>query len=190
MSDPYSSEDSRPPPLPNNYDIDLGGLAPVFGVQGSKPEPDYLNYNAGGRGLTEKMFCNAGIAYLAGTFLGGGYGLIEGARLASGKRFRLKVNSILNFGSKRGSRFGNALGVLGLMYTVCEHLYDSAEISETTSLDWLPPVAAGLTTGMLYKSTTGPKTAVLAGVIGAGLAGTTYAGNNFYESLGRRSSRR
>mmetsp|Transcript_12806 Transcript_12806/g.16825 ORF Transcript_12806/g.16825 Transcript_12806/m.16825 type:complete len:189 (+) Transcript_12806:95-661(+) len=184
--DPYRSGDSGPPPLPLGGDLDLGSLAPVFGVQGGAPEPDYLDYDIKGRGLIEKMFCNVGIAYLSGTLLGGGYGLWEGARLAAGKRFRLKVNSMLNHSGKRGSRIGNALGVLALMYTVTEHLYDMTEVHVTTGQDWIPPIMAGATTGLVYKATAGPRAMALAGVLGAGVVGTGYAGGKLYENFSQR----
>ncbi len=91
--------------------------------------PDYLEYEASGRGLMQTMFANAGLSYLIGTFGGGIYGFNEGLRNTPSHRFRVKLNSVLNHCSRHGSRVGNMLGVWSVLYSFYENFADQVSSS-------------------------------------------------------------
>ena len=101
-------------------DIDLGRIAPVFGVNApTSGGAEYLDINIGGRSFSQQLFYNTGTSYLAGILAGGSYGALEGLRNAPSHKFKIRMNSLLNASGKRGSRTGNALGTLGMYETFC-----------------------------------------------------------------------
>ena len=53
---------------------------------------------------------------LLGLGLGGTYGVAEGLKNAPKKKFKIRLNSVLNACGRRGSRVGNAVGVLGVYF--------------------------------------------------------------------------
>jgi import inner membrane translocase subunit TIM23 len=61
---------------------------------------------------------------MLGTFGGGLYGLREGVRHSPSSRFRVKLNSILNHCGRYGSRWGNSLGVVAILYSIYEGAAD------------------------------------------------------------------
>jgi Tim17/Tim22/Tim23/Pmp24 family len=61
------------------------------------------------------------VCYLLGTLSGGAYGVVEGARNAPSTRARIRMNAILNGAGKRGSKLGNGVAVLAMMYTGVDH---------------------------------------------------------------------
>lgn len=117
-------------PLPDfsGANIDIRTVAPALGVAGRR-QPDYLDYDQKGRGIIVTMFANAGVAYLTGTVAGGVYGLREGFLNSPSSRYRVKLNSILNHCGRYGSRWGNALGVIAILYSLYEGAADSVSIS-------------------------------------------------------------
>jgi len=64
------------------------------------------------RGVMERATYATGCCYMAGIGLGGMRGFFVGLRNAPNKRFRIRVNSVLN-ACGRGARLGNSLGVIG-----------------------------------------------------------------------------
>ncbi len=105
------------------------------------------------RGATDRMFYGTGISYLAGSGLGGAFGLVEGLRQKEASTFKLRLNAVLNGCSRRGPLVGNTVGVLALMYSfgTAGLAYSPVEIpAEITS------PAAGALAGALYKSTGAP----------------------------------
>ena len=156
--------------------VDTRAVAPMFGSSGrSDDDVEYLDYNKKGRGWSERMFYNTGMAYGAGVILGGGYGAVEGLRSSPSRRMKIRVNALLNGMGKRGSRVGNAVGAVAVLYSSFESLADYVELEQYTGgYDIVNPIAAAVATGVMYKSTKGPKVMALAGVLGAGLvAGAT-----------------
>ena len=103
--------------------IDIRTVAPALGVSVNR-QPDYLDYDQKGRGIVVTMFANSGVAYLMGTGGGGLYGLREGLTHSPSSRFRVKLNSILNHCGRHGSRWGNALGVVAILYSIYEGVAD------------------------------------------------------------------
>jgi Tim17/Tim22/Tim23/Pmp24 family len=114
-------------PLPDfrATNIQLQTIAPALGVP-SIPQhrPDYLEYDAGGRGVIVTMFANTGLAYLIGTGAGGIYGFRHGLAATPSTRFRVQLNSVLNHSGRYGSRAGNTLGVFSVLYSLYEGLFD------------------------------------------------------------------
>jgi hypothetical protein len=114
-------------PLPNFTgagSIELSTIAPALGVS-RKKSPDYLDYDQKGRGVIVTMFSNTGVSYLIGTTFGGFYGLREGLYRTPSSRFKVKLNSVLNHCGRHGSRVGNSVGVLSIMYSLYEGFADS-----------------------------------------------------------------
>eukprot|EP00924_Labyrinthula_sp_SR-Ha-C_P016011 snap_masked-scaffold_4-processed-gene-16.43-mRNA-1 protein AED:0.08 eAED:0.08 QI:0/-1/0/1/-1/1/1/0/205 len=183
-AEPEGYQYSAPNPLAAIRGINPQTLSPGY-ASSSVPEPDYLNYDIKGRGWTEKTFLNVGTTYLSGILLGGAYGFFEGLSTSPSNKFKIRLNSVLNACGRRGSRVGNAIGSLALMFSLTDaflerglHLDEkfkdvfkdnhfSAEVST--------PVLSGMVTGLMYKSTMGLKTMSLAGVMGGGLVFTVEA---------------
>lgn len=100
--------------LPGVDRIDPRKLAPIYGLQTHASEPEYLKYNIKGRDIFGRLFFNSGVAWLGGFSVAGAYGFAEGWRNAANPSFKVKLNSVMNAVSKRGSKVGNALGTIGM----------------------------------------------------------------------------
>jgi import inner membrane translocase subunit TIM23 len=100
--------------------------------------------------------------------LGGAWGLREGSRRPLAvSNTRLRINSVLNSVTRRGTFIGNSAGVLALVYNGINSTIDGVRGKH----DVLGSVAAGGVTGALYKSTAGVKPAVVAAAFMSGAAG-------------------
>ena len=166
---------SSPPPLPSFDQLSLRTFAPVLQVQTS--EPDYLDYDIKGRGVFERVFSNSGTAYLTGVLSGSVYGTRAGLQSVPNSLFKVKVNAVLNHASKHGSRFGNTLGTLALLYSLSEGAIEQASLDSAAPpsvRELVNPALAALVAGGIYKSTSGPRVAALAGTIGLGVVCATY----------------
>lgn len=115
---------------------------------------------------------------------GGGYGLYQ---LASNQpeiaidSNRVRLNRFLNMTGRNGRSFGNAFGILGLMFAVSESsLTYSIEPYLPTSLG---TIGAGFATGAIFRSTRGPKAAAISGAVGATAALTLLIGRQFISGL-------
>jgi len=163
--------------------INPQAVAPMFGsIETSKPrfQPEYLEYNT--KGIVDRMFFNAGAAYLLGIGSGGAFGVLNGLQTAPNRRFRIVVNSVLNKSGRYGSRFGNAIGAVAMIYSLAEYAVDQTPVEYYVGSDEIvPPVIAATLTGLLYKSSQGPKTMALAGVLG----GAAAAGFSLFRSYTR-----
>jgi hypothetical protein len=77
--------------------------------------PDYIpTPSARGRDIFQRLFFNTGALFLLGFGGGGAYGSIEGFRTAANPSLRIRINGIINGMSKRGSKLGNSLGIIGM----------------------------------------------------------------------------
>jgi import inner membrane translocase subunit TIM23 len=112
--------------------IQLSTIAPALGVP-RKAQPDYLDYDTGGRGIVVTMFANAGLSYTLGIVGGGLYGLREGLANTPSSRFKVKLNSVLNHCGRHGSRAGNVFGVLSIMYSLYEWQADKVRTHSNMS---------------------------------------------------------
>jgi len=120
-----------PSNLPKFTPIDLTTIAPAIGSHlppgalKHQPQPDYLDYDQKGRGFAVTLFANTGSSYMLGIFGGGLMGLREGLANTPSSRMKVKLNSVLNHCGKYGSRAGNSLGVLSILYTFYEWVGDT-----------------------------------------------------------------
>ena len=76
------------------------------------------------------MFANSGTCYLMGIVSGGLYGLQKGITSTQSSKFKVKVNSVLNNAGRYGSRAGNSLGVVAVMYSLYEGLADNVSLMD------------------------------------------------------------
>mmetsp|Transcript_11642 Transcript_11642/g.21012 ORF Transcript_11642/g.21012 Transcript_11642/m.21012 type:complete len:215 (+) Transcript_11642:137-781(+) len=190
---PYDDNDSSSnTPLPdfNASNIQLSTVAPAFGIPKSSlpnaavgaAQPDYLDYDQKGRGMVSTMFTNSGISYMLGVTLGGMYGLKEGLAKTPSSRWKVKLNSVLNHCGRNGSSVGNMLGATAILYSLYEGLADNLELDQYSGPIQPPaPLFAGALTGATYYMRAGPRVAALAGAIGMGTVGGTFA---LYSVLG------
>ncbi|RHY80264.1 hypothetical protein DYB37_006868 [Aphanomyces astaci] len=168
------------PDFGGNSQIDLGAIAPVFGIAGTTAPSaaDYLEYDARGRGFHERATHIIGMSYFGGILGGGAIGVVEGIRNAPSSKLKVRLNSLFNAAGHRGSRAGNALGILALMYSSIQELADTAELERFVPVDKAVPVLAAGATGMLYKATAGTRPMVMAGAIGAVVMGAFQFGSS------------
>lgn len=111
------------------------------------------------RSWGENLQYYTGIGYLSGAIIGGAKGSIEGLKTAeSNDTLKLRVNRVLNSGGHVGRKFGNTLGILGLMFAGLE----SGAIHFRGQDDFLNTVVAGLGSGAIYKASAGPRSAAIA----------------------------
>lgn len=190
---PYDDNDSSTSntPLPdfNASNIQLSTVAPAFGIPSSSlpsaaatAQPDYLDYDQKGRGIVSTMFTNSGISYMLGVTLGGLYGLREGLAKTPSSRWKVKLNSVLNHCGRHGSGVGNMMGATAILYSLYEGVADNYELDQYTGPIQPPaPLFAGAMTGATYYMRAGPRVAGLAGAIGLGAVGGTFA---VYSMLG------
>ena len=134
---------------------------------------------AGGRFPANQLLPYIVSQVLGGIVAGGVYGLREGLLHTPSSRFKVKLNSVLNHCGRHGSRAGNVLGVASIMYSLYEGLADHYDLDQYTRpvVGEVPasPAFAALMTGVTFKATAGPRVAALAGTIGLGAVGATYA---------------
>ncbi|KAK0238821.1 Tim17-domain-containing protein [Armillaria nabsnona] len=120
------------------------------------------------RGFSDDLCYGTGTMYLGGLALGGLWGMREGARRPLAvSNTRLRINSILNSVTRRGTFIGNSAGVLALVYNGVNSSIDAMRGKH----DILGSMGAGGITGVLYKSTAGVKPALSAAIFMSGVAG-------------------
>ncbi|KAI0708860.1 mitochondrial import inner membrane translocase subunit tim23 [Cerioporus squamosus] len=120
------------------------------------------------RGWSDDLCYGTGTMYLSGLALGGVWGLREGARRPLAvSNARLRINSILNSITRRGTFIGNSAGCLALVYNAFNSSIDHFRGVHDT----YGSMAAGALTGALYKSTAGVKPALAAATFISGAAG-------------------
>lgn len=108
--------------------------------------------------------------FCAGLAIGGAWGLREGAkRPLAVSNTRLRVNSVLNSITRRGTFIGNSAGVAGKVHVVSYRMFSGSPYHYYTALlyngvnssidafrgehDSMGSMAAGAVTGALFKST-------------------------------------
>ncbi|KAJ6504863.1 Tim17-domain-containing protein [Mycena vitilis] len=120
------------------------------------------------RGWSDDLCYGTGTMYLGGLALGGAWGVREGAtRPLAVSNSRLRINSVLNSVTRRGTFIGNSAGVLALVYNGVNSSIDAMRGKH----DILGSMGAGGITGALYKSTAGVKPALAAATFMSGVAG-------------------
>ncbi|KAG5647887.1 hypothetical protein DXG03_007811 [Asterophora parasitica] len=120
------------------------------------------------RGWSDDLCYGTGTMYLSGLALGGAWGVREGARRPLAvSNTRLRINSVLNSVTRRGTFIGNSAGVLALMYNGVNSSIDAIRGKH----DAYGSMGAGAVTGALFKSTAGVKPAIAAAAFMSGMAG-------------------
>ncbi|OSX64211.1 hypothetical protein POSPLADRAFT_1137606 [Postia placenta MAD-698-R-SB12] len=120
------------------------------------------------RGWSDDLCYGTGTMYLSGLALGGVWGLREGARRPlAASNSRLRINSVLNSVTRRGTFIGNSAGVLALVYNGINSSIDGIRGRHDT----VGSMAAGALTGALYKATAGVRPALAAATFVSALAG-------------------
>ncbi|PPQ79684.1 hypothetical protein CVT25_003258 [Psilocybe cyanescens] len=120
------------------------------------------------RGWSDDLCYGTGTMYLSGLALGGAWGVREGARRPLAvSNSRLRINSILNSVTRRGTFIGNSAGVMALMYNGVNSSIDALRGKHDTA----GSMAAGAVTGALFKSTAGIKPVIAAATVVSGMAG-------------------
>ncbi|CAK9135048.1 unnamed protein product [Ilex paraguariensis] len=149
---------------------------PIENLYNLPTSPEYLFHEEAAvqrRSWSENLQYYTGSGYLAGAITGGIKGSFEGLKAAEpGDTLKLRLNRVLNSGGQTGRRFGNSLGVLGLIFSGLE----SGIVHYRGTDDLLNSVMAGLGTGALYRAAKGPRSAAIAGVFGGLAAGVAVVG--------------
>mmetsp|Transcript_22539 Transcript_22539/g.27177 ORF Transcript_22539/g.27177 Transcript_22539/m.27177 type:complete len:252 (-) Transcript_22539:304-1059(-) len=175
---PSAAERVAPPQIGYNpYEglpstLDAGMLNKLYNLPES---PEYLfdeeaSYKR--RAWNENLQYFTGLGYFGGSLAGGGYGAFKGvttpAPLGAIDTSKLKMNRVLNGATNRGTFLGNSLGVVGLLYAVSDSAISNARGLDESDL--LNSTAAGVVTGMVYKSMSGPRAALVYGSAGGAIA--------------------
>lgn len=161
MSQQFSSSSGSPFTIPDGSSVNLNKLSK--GKQG----PDYIPYNKGGRDSYGRLSFNTGVFWLSGFIVGGGIGLYEGYKGASSPNYKIRFNSVMNGFSKRGSAYGNTLGIIAFLYTASGLALDMVPFEPIRENQFATPILSGAMTGLIYKSTRGVRAASLAACVGA-----------------------
>ncbi|EAU90199.1 mitochondrial import inner membrane translocase subunit tim23 [Coprinopsis cinerea okayama7 len=120
------------------------------------------------RGWSDDLCYGTGTMYLSGLALGGIWGVREGARRPLAvSNARLRINSILNSVTRRGTFIGNSAGVMALMYNGINSSIDAFRGKHDTA----GSMTAGALTGLLFKSTSGVRPAIVSASVVSGMAG-------------------
>ncbi|KAJ0979236.1 hypothetical protein J5N97_014710 [Dioscorea zingiberensis] len=179
--DPSSdNDDRRIHRIFNPYEhIEIAGIYPAHGLSYNLPVSPEILFEEEGlsdrRSWGYNLSFFSGSGYLAGSVFGGAKGTVAGIRAAEpGDSLKLRLNRVLNSSGQVGRRYGNSLGVLGLIFGGLE-----SGVSYATGKDGVwTSVAAGLGTGAIYKAASGPRSAAIAGAIGGVAAALSVAGKH------------
>ncbi|KAI0389980.1 Tim17-domain-containing protein [Xylariaceae sp. FL0594] len=116
------------------------------------------------RGFSDDLCYGTGITYLTALSIGGAWGLQEGLRKSAGQPPKLRLNSVLNSVTRRGPFLGNSAGVVAITYNCINSLIGYARGKH----DAANTIVAGTLSGMVFRSTRGPRQMMIAG----GVVGT------------------
>lgn len=103
----------------------------------------------------------------SGLLYGGVYGTYRGLVTAPNPLFKVRLNSVVNQTTRYGPWSANSLGVLALTWATLDSLIGGVRDSD----DYVTHVAAGFSTGFLFKCTTGIRQACTAGGLVGGVVG-------------------
>ncbi|TYJ58171.1 hypothetical protein B9479_000995 [Cryptococcus floricola] len=125
------------------------------------------------RGWTDDLCVGTGTTYVSGLAAGGLWGIKDGLSrpLGNNPSFKLRLNSILNGCTRRGSFMGNSLGVLAIFYNLTNSSLDAVRGKH----DVFNAVAAASVSGAIFKSTAGLRPAMVGAGIG-GIAASAWSG--------------
>lgn len=139
------------------------------------------------RSWSENLTYYTGVGYLAGAVLGGGVGAFRAvttpvtlATVDGLPSQRLRINQLLNTSGKMGRSAGNALGVVGLMFSSSESFL--RYMNDGSVPDDAATLGAGALTGAVYRSVRGPRQAVAAAAVGTVASAGLLAARRFINS--------
>lgn len=120
------------------------------------------------RGWSDDLCYGTGTTYLAGLTLGGVVGMAEGLKKsADAPNMKVRLNTTLNSITRRGPGIGNSLGVIAMIYNGTTAMIDASRGEH----DVFNSLAGGAISGALFKSTAGPRAALVSAGVCAGVAG-------------------
>lgn len=120
------------------------------------------------RGWSDDLCYGTGVTYLSALTLGGAWGLAEGLnRLPPSSPPKLRLNSALNAVTRRGPFLGNSAGVIAMVYNG----FNSTIGYYRGKHDAMNSITAGALSGMVFKSTRGPRQMMISGAMVASAAG-------------------
>jgi mitochondrial import inner membrane translocase subunit TIM23 len=138
------------------------------------------------RGWSDDLCYGTGCTYLVALGMGGAWGMVEGLnRTPATAPPKIRLNAVLNSVTRRGPFLGNSAGVVAMVYNGINSYigYVRGKRKESGpdrprngSLirpldDAANSIAAGALSGMIFKSTRGPRQMVISGGIVASVAG-------------------
>ncbi|KAM5546367.1 hypothetical protein ABKV19_022237 [Rosa sericea] len=125
------------------------------------------------RPFGDNLVSCTGICYLSGRTAGLVHGAVRGLKAAgAGEPRRVRMSRALSSGGEVGRRYSNAMGIVGLYFSVIEggiNCYRGKDGILNTGV-------AGFGAGVVYKAARGLRAAALAGVIGGAAAVAAVSG--------------
>lgn len=120
------------------------------------------------RGWSDDLCYGTGVTYLAALSVGGAWGLAEGlSRTPVTAPAKIRLNAVLNSVTRRGPFLGNSAGVIALTYNGINSYIGYMRGKH----DAFNSIAAGGLSGMIFKSTRGPRQMLISGGLVASVAG-------------------
>ncbi|KAJ3415703.1 Mitochondrial import inner membrane translocase subunit tim23 [Chytridiales sp. JEL 0842] len=116
---------------------------------------------------TDKLCYGTGAAYMLGLTYGALYGTYRGLQIAQGNSFKIRMNSVINSGTRYGPWAANSLGILTMGWS----LLDNAFSSYRGVSDYYNHFSAAFLTGAIFKSTAGIRPALVAGTLMSSVVG-------------------
>ena len=165
--------------LNNSQAFDPSSLHPLAGL--NQDTLDYLSLDDSvltdlpgarsalpSRGWSDDLCYGTGVTYLAALSVGGAWGRAEGLnRLPPSSPPKLRLNSALNAITRRGPFLGNSAGVVAMVYNG----FNSTIGYYRGKHDAMNSITAGALSGMVFKSTRGPRQMAISGALVASAAG-------------------
>lgn len=135
----------------------------------SQPEFIFPEGASKQRGRFELAFVQIGTSAMVGAGIGGAAGLYNGIRATAlaNQTGNLRRTQLLNHIMKQGSATANTLGTLAVMYSAFGVLFSWVRGED----DDVNTMLAGVSTGLLYKSTAGLRRCAAGGAIGLAVTG-------------------
>uniref|UniRef100_A0A0E0CPP5 Mitochondrial import inner membrane translocase subunit TIM23 n=1 Tax=Oryza meridionalis TaxID=40149 RepID=A0A0E0CPP5_9ORYZ len=136
----------------------------------------------------ENLTFYTGVSYLAGATSGALVGLRRAAAEAErGESAKLRINRALNQSGSVGRAFGNRFGIVAMLFAGTESFVrDQRDGAD----DWVNTVAAGANAGALYRIASGPRSMIVAGILGGVLSGAAVAGKPMLQRFAPKLSAR